>query len=32
MKIFGNPASLTHQLHPSKQIYLSLVRDTEKLD
>ena len=29
---FGNPASLTYQLHPSKQIFLSLLRDTEKLD
>ena len=29
---FGNPASLTYQLHPSKLIFLSLLRDTEKVD
>ena len=29
---FGNPARLAYQLHQSKQIYLSLLRDTEKLD
>ena len=30
--IFGNPASLAYQLQPSKQISLSLLRNTEKLD
>ena len=29
---FGNPASLKYQLNPSKQIFPSLLRDTEKLD